>query len=308
MKKILGKLLPYLGLILLVIFFWISTQGRFLAVTNLSNVLDQCLTVIIMSVGTAFIFACGRMDMSCGGIMALSQLFLGRLMLNGTAVPILLLVSVVTSVLIYLLAGAVSTYLKVMPFIVSMCVSNICMGIVSTALSKDDLLIPYRTYALLDSLPVKLTVVVLLILVGVIVFNKTSIGRELKAIGGNELASRQSGVKVEKLVLLSFVVSGLFVAVGSLLNLAHSTMVTPTSGSTLGLNCITALVLGGFPLAGGTKSRIMSAVVGALTVTVLNNGLSLMGVDPAVSLTLKGILFLVIVGASYERAKGAEIQ
>ena len=307
MKKVLSKALPYLGLIFLIAFFWIGTQGRFMAVSNLSNVLDQCFTVIIMSVGAAFIFACGRMDMSCGGVMALSQLFLGWMMLKGTGVLLLLLVSAAISIVIFLLAGAVSTYLRVMPFIVSMCVSNICLGIVSTALSKDDLLIPYRTYAVLDTLPVKLVVVVLLVTAAVIIFNKSRIGRELKAIGGNEMAARQSGVKVEKVILLSFILSGVCVAVGSLFNLAHSTMVTPTSGSTLGLNCITALVLGGFPLTGGAKSRIMSAVVGALTVTVLNNGLSLMGVDPAVSLTLKGILFLIIVGVSYERVKGAEI-
>lgn len=308
LKKALKALFPFAGLILVFCFFMIGTGGKLLSSTNLENLIDQGFTTIVITVGASFIYACGMMDVSLGAVMAFSEMIIGRLMLaGGWPLPAIILAGIAVAMALTSITAIAAHYLKVQCMIASMCVMNIGSGIVKTNIAQNELYIPYRDYAFLNRIPLKAAVVILIIALGLIIFNHTRLGREVRAIGGNRVAAAQSGVKVGRATVLAFLCCGFCVGVAGLFSLCYVGVLNSQTGGGVGLNVIVALVLGGFPLSGGPRARILSSVMGALTVTVLTNGLGLMGLDTAVSSVVKGLLFLIIIGISYERAKGAEV-
>lgn len=308
-KSMLMKVLPFLGLVFVFLFFLAGTRGGLVSSSNLSNLIEQCFTITVVAVGISFIFACGSMDISVGAVMAFAELTMGKLMAAANVpLPVILLAGIAVAVGFALVVGMVTTFLRVPAFIGSLCVMNICTGIVASAVAEKDLYIPYQDYSQFNSPLVKGIVLVVIVIAGSVIFNKTRLGRDLKALGGNELAAQQSGVKKTRSILLAFACMGVSIGVAAFFGLTRTGMVTAATGQGLGLNILVAIVLGGFPLTGGAGARLWGAVVGALTITVLTNGLALMGVDSNISLFVKGVLFMVIVGISYERAKGREVQ
>lgn len=126
----------------------------------------------------------------------------------------------------------------------------------------------------------------------------------MKAIGGNSTAAFQSGINTRLDIILAYMIVGGLVGLTGFFTLTRVGMINASSGQGLELNILTAIVLGGFPLTGGSTSRLRSAIIGSLTVTVLTNGLTLWGVDPYIIGGIKGLLFLVVVGVAYDRSKG----
>ena len=302
------QVVPFLGLAFIFIFCLITTSGGLVSASNLANLVDQCLTITILSVGASFIYACGRMDMSVGGVLAMSALIMGKMMLLGTVpLPLIILSGIGVAVGIDLALAAISTYLKVPSFIVSICIMSICTGIISTTVATEEVRIPYSEYSVYNQPSIRVCVLIAIVIVGLIIFYKTRLGRDLKAIGGNETAAQQSGVKMGRSILLAFVCLGVCVGIAAFFSTINSGVVNASTGSTMGLNIIIAIVLGGFPLAGGANAKMVGAIVGALTTVVLTNGLSLMGLDPSNIFVVKGILVIAIVAISYERVKGKEI-
>lgn len=299
---------PFIGFILVFLIFLVLTGGRLLSATNLENLIDQGFTTIVVTVGASFIYACGLMDVSLGSVMAFSMMVMGRLMLlGGWPLAAILIIGILSAMIWTGITALIAHYLKVQCMIASLCVMNITAGIVKTNVASNSLYIPYRDYAFINSIPLKALVVVLVIALGILVFNRTRLGREVRAIGGNRTAAMQSGINVAGATIAAFLCCGFCVGIAALFSLCYVGLLNSQSGSGVGLNVIVALVLGGFPLSGGPRSKILSSVMGALTVTVLVNGLGLIGLDASVASVLKGALFLIIVGLSYERAKGAEI-
>lgn len=307
-KSLALQILPYVGLVFVFLFFLVGTGGRLVKSTNLANLIEQCFTVTVVSVGMSFVYACGSMDISIGSVMALAELVMGYLMLRGgVPVPIILLAGLCVSTGFALMVGAITTFLRVPTFIISLCVMNICTGIVTTAVSQKVMYTPYKQYVQFNATGLRIAVLVVVIVVGLIVFNKSRLGRDLKALGGNVVAAQQSGVRKHRTMLLGFLCMGLCVGLAGFFALTRTGTVNATTGSGLGLNILVAIVLGGFPLTGGAKSRMLGAIVGALTVTVLTNGLALMGVNSNIAMFVKGLLFIVVVAISYERSKGKEV-
>ena len=112
-----------------------------------------------------------------------------------------------------------------------------------------------------------------------------------------------SGVKKTKAIWICYALLGGCIGLAGFFGIVRACRVSAGS-NTMALNIITAVVLGGFPLRGGAKAHFHAAIIGAVIVTVLNNGLTLMGLDPAITLAVKGILFLVVVALSADRSQG----
>jgi ribose transport system permease protein len=297
--------LPFAGLASLFLFFLLVTKGGILSASNLSNLVEQCFTVTLAAVGATFVYACGSFDISIGNVMALGELIIAYCMISfDLPIPVLILVGVAVTSACTLVTGFITAFLKVPAFVSSLCMMYICMGIVQAAVSKSDIYIPYLEYTFLNSAAIKGGALVALIAAGLVVFNKTRLGRDLKALGGSELAARESGVNKRRAMLLGFLCLGVCLGIAGFFSVVRVGVLTGTTGSGLGLNILVAIVLGGFPLTGGANARMSGAIAGALIVTLLSNGLQLMGVDSTVALFFKGMLFLAIVAISYERSKG----
>ena len=189
-------ILPYIGIVLLTVFFVITTQGRFLEVANLRLLLNQCFTMVIIMTGAAFLYSLGNLDMAVGAVMSMAALVISLLYSKGAPLFISLLAGVVVSAVFMSITAIAKSYLKVNPFIASLCVMNICQGIVLAANKISKVSFPYSKAPWLDNSLTKVVVLAVLIAAGYLLFNYTAYGKSLKAVGGNSTVAHISGIKV----------------------------------------------------------------------------------------------------------------
>ena len=127
-----------------------------------------------------------------------------------------------------------------------------------------------------------------------IILQKTTFGRHTYAIGGNEVAAKISGIKVNKIKILIYGISGLMSALAGGILTSRLNSAQPTAGTSYELDAIAAVVLGGTSLTGG-KGRIVGTLIGVLIIGVLNNGLNLLGVSSFYQQVVKGVVILIAV-------------
>ncbi|NLV35363.1 MAG: ABC transporter permease [Clostridiaceae bacterium] len=301
----LNGILPFAGLLLVILFFTIVTGGSILDAQNLNNLLHQSFTVVIVAVGAVFVYSHGGMDMSLGALQGITQLgaawvITSSILPPGLAIP----ASILIGMLVGTITGGVHVLMGVPAFVASLCVRYICSGITYTVTSKQDIYIPYTEFTQYNSGVIKALVLIVVLAAGYIIFEYTRFGKNLKAIGGNITVAKQSGIATKLNIVLAYAIIGGLVGLTGFFTLTRVGMINASSGQGLELNILTAIVLGGFPLTGGSASRLHSAIIGALTVTVLTNGLTLWGIDPYIIGGIKGLLFILIVGVTYDRSKG----
>jgi len=303
-KKMFSSIIPFMGLIFIICFFALVTKGNTISISNLSNLVNQSFTLIIVAVAAVFVYSHGGIDMSVGAVQGFVSVIIAMVALQGVLPGWAILpVGILVGMFCGFCTGSIHVLIGVPAFVVSLCVNYICTGIVASACANSDIYLPYAQYASWNNLLLKGGVVLAIIGIGFFVFEYTKVGKYLKAIGGNMNTANQSGVIVKKYVVLAYTILGGTVGLIAFFALARTGAITAQTGSGLMLDVLTAIVLGGFPLAGGAKSRIRSAIIGALTVTVLSNGLTIWGIDPNYINGIQGILFLIIVSVSYERKK-----
>lgn len=304
-KQRITTVLPFASVAALVIFFTISTGGRFISLDNLKLLLNQCFTMEIVVVGGAFLYAIGGLDMSIGAVMALSAMVITLLLNAGVSLVWSFLAGVVVAVAGMSITACAKNYLHITPFIASMSIMNVCNGLVLTVTAKNGIItFPFSQVSWLNGTGFKIIVLLVTIAIGYFLFNYTSFGKSLRAIGGNAKVAKISGIHVERSVLLAYVVIGITLAIGGLFTVVRAGSADTSVGSGLNLNIMTAIVLGGFPLSGGANAKFSAPLVGALLVSILTNGLGLMGYANAVGYAVKGILFIIVIAMTYEKSKG----
>jgi fructose transport system permease protein len=147
--------------------------------------------------------------------------------------------------------------------------------------------------------------VLMLALYGLVWFmlRETAAGRHVYAVGNNPEATRLVGIPTQKVLLMVYVLAGLFYGIASLLSVARTGVGDPNAGQTENLDAITAVVLGGTSLFGG-RGVIIGSLVGALVVGVFRNGLTLMGVSSIYQVLVTGVLVILAVAADQLSRKG----
>jgi ribose transport system permease protein len=303
--RIIGNVLPFTGLAFITIFFLVVTKGVLINPSNLENLLNQCFTLTIISVGASFVYAHGGFDFSLGASCGLAQL-VGAALLVYTDTPIWLAITlcILTAVTCSAIVGGSSLLFGVPVFVASLCVRSIAIGILSTATSETEIILNYGKYQYISNTGVKAVVLLAIVAAGFFMFEYTRLGKYEKAIGGNILTAQQAGVKTGRNIFIAYIILGICVGIAATFTMFRTSLISAQTGSGLEFDVMTAIVLGGFPLTGGDRSKIQSTIIGVMTVTILSNGLILWGLDPSLINGIKGILFLVIVGLSYDRSNG----
>lgn len=304
-KNIVRRVSPFIGLAFVFIFFLIATQGSLVEADNLDDILNQCFTITVVVVGASFVYALGQFDISIGAVLALSELVIVlAIKAGGVPVPVLILIGIGVAVGTTFITSVVTSVLKVPTFIASFCMMFVCTGIVITVTSRQKMYIPLADYNFLNAPIIKAVALAVVLAVGFIVFYKTRLGKDVKAMGGNEVAAVQSGINKVRTYMLAFACLGVTVGVAGFFALMRTSAVNSSSGTSLGLNIMVAIVLGGFPLTGGANARMLNAIVGALTITLLQNGLSFMSIANDYNLFLQGLIFIAVIAVTYDRSKG----
>ncbi len=301
-REKLSKYISFLGLLVLVIFFQIVTKGNLLTTKNVLLILNQGYAILIASFAGVFVMSTGNLDFSLGAIAGFSCVCATLAALNMNpflSIPIALLVGVG----IGLLNGFVQNVFKIPSFLTCLCTMFILTAGTQSLITGSSIMMPISMMSW-DSNAVKIVFGIGYTVIMVVLFKYTRIGKQLKAIGVSPEAARQSGVNVPGMMTLAYVLTGLAGGIAGFFLMLRTGGAATTTGQTVTTDVIIAIVFGGMSIAGGASSKISAAILGALTVTILNNGMILAGYGGDAQQFVKGMLFLVIVAVSTKRGTG----
>jgi len=296
-------------LLAVVIFYFASQESRFYGTANLTNVLRQSTYLIIVTLGQALVLISGGFDLSVGAVIAVTSVISARYMSSHFAAnPDSELSSVLVGVGIGLLVGIVFGLVngigvarfKVSPFIMTLGMASVGSGfaLYYTGGSPVSGMPPFFTREIGTGrwfeIPVPVYAAILAIILVAFMVGSTSWGRYLYAIGGNTKAAYLSGIPVGVYTASVYVMCSLLAAVAGLLLTARTSSGEPNLGGQYPLESITAAVIGGISLRGG-EGRIMGAVLGALFITILTNGMNLIRMESYFQTMAIGVILILAV-------------
>jgi ribose transport system permease protein len=298
----------FLSLIILCIIFSI-VNPRFMSLANFLNVLQQVAVIAIAAFGMTWVILLGEIDLSIGSIIALAGMVAAQCFAFGLGfLPTIVLTLVAGSVLG--LANGVLTARFLLPsFIVTVATMGIYRGLVSLPTNGAPAMITDPTWTAIGTqsfvgIPIVIWFVVVLFLFNHILLSKTTFGRRAYLTGGNREAALYSGIKVDRLKIIIFMISGIMAAISGVLLSSRLFSAQTNAGMSYELDAIAAAVLGGTSLAGGVGTMI-GTLIGALIIGVLNNGMNMLSVPYFYQLIVKGLVILIAVWLDV-RAKRAK--
>jgi ribose transport system permease protein len=299
----------FLIVIALAIFFGI-TAPRFLLAQNIINIFKQISVVAIMAIGMTMVILLGGIDLSVGSSALLSgvvTMFLinHEYLTTGWAI----VVGLVSAAIVGLLNGFLVEKVKISPIIVTLGTMIAVRGLAQTILWIDNSWLwvkdPFFSFVANKGLGfVPMVVVIMLVLYGffIIILTQTPFGRQLYAIGGNFKASELCGIPVSRMKLIAYVLCGLTAGIGGLVLISRLSAVSPAVGNKIEFDVITAVILGGASLSGGS-GKLEKTFLGAIIVGMILNYLTIKGIPGTYQSAVNG--FVILVAAILDRLSKA---
>ncbi|MGX9147137.1 ABC transporter permease [Mesorhizobium sp. 128a] len=311
----LMKARTFIALIAVLIFFSIAAPN-FLSTANLILMSKHVALNAFLAMGMTFVIITGGIDLSVGSIVGLCGMVAGYLVLNGIDLQIgytiyfnvveITLITLAVGILIGAINGLLITRLNVAPFIATLGVLYVARGL--ALLSSDGRTFPnlvgkpelgttgfgFLGAGRLLGLPVAIWILIVVALAAAYLAKYTPLGRHIFAVGGNERASRISGVRVNMVKMFVYMFSGFCAAIVGLIISSELMASHPATGESFELNAIAAAVLGGTSMSGG-RGTIGGTIVGAFVIGILSDGLVMMGVSSFWQMVIKGLVIIVAV-------------
>ncbi len=287
----------YAGLVLCLIVFTITSNGRLWSTYNVSVLLESVCVYMIVSLGALFVYAMGYMDISVGAQMGVYCLLI-IFIINATGSLLLgFFVMLVLTLLCGAFNGAVAVWLKLPSIVTSLFLMFLFGGIQYLMVESTGSSIVSTDYDFSIFLEPWVIILSIVVVAGVVfyLFNYTKLGKYTRGIGANELTTAQCGVNTTKWKVIAYMAFGVCVAIGSLFLLARTGSAGKGTASSYAMDVMLALILGGMPLSGGMKAKVRCALVGSFTYSLLSNGLILSGVDTTLVYFIKAIIFMIVV-------------
>jgi ribose transport system permease protein len=310
LKDRLQQFLAFASLIAIFAFFSIASSN-FLNYNNVTAILFSTVVIGLLALGTTFVIISGGIDLSVGTGMALCAVISGVL-ITKSGLPVL--VGVIGAVLFGGLIGLVNGFnvslLGIPPFIATLAMMLVAQGLAlvisdSTPIYFSDS--PSYTKISTGHLfgvnfPNAVLVLALGVAISVVLLNKTILGRYTYSIGSNEEATALSGISTRRWKVVIYTLGGLFTGLAGVMISARLASAQPGTGLGYELQAIAAVVIGGTSLSGG-KGSIVGTVIGALIISVLNNGLQIMSIPQEWQNVVLGVVILVAVYADMARKR-----
>ena len=301
--------------ILSIVFAYLSPE--FLTTGNLAILVKHVAINAILAIGMTFVILSGGIDLSVGSIAGLCGMVAGGLLSHGLVLPplgvvvffhtwMVVAIALAAGLLLGAVNGLLVARLKVAPFIATLGVLYVARG--AALLMSDGATFPNIAgsadlgntgfpalgTSMFIGLPLPVWLMVSLAAAAVFVATRTPFGRQVYAVGGNERAALLAGVRVARVRLSVYVISGFCAALVGLIIAAQLGASHPATGETFELNAIAAVVLGGTSLMGG-RGTIAGTLIGAFVIGVLADGLVLMGVSEFWQMVIKGLVIILAV-------------
>lgn len=286
------SVMPVIGLVVVFIIFNILTGGRM--ISNLKLTLSSVYTLMIACTGVFFIMTMGGLDFSQGSILGIAGIVICAVS-NVAPVPVAILAGIAAGAAIGAINGFFYVKRKIKSFIVTICTMFLFRGIIKYLTSDSPVTASAKLSLYYDTVPIKLTCMLVVVLLGLFFFHFTKFGTYLKAIGAGEKAAKFAGIRTDKMKFLVYVLSGAITGFAAFVSVAHAGSVTASGGNQLETQILIALVLGGMPISGGAKVSYMNIIVGALLYTILQSGLEMLGITTQTMQMIQSVFFLVFV-------------
>ncbi|HCR3465029.1 TPA: ribose ABC transporter permease [Proteus mirabilis] len=289
---------------LLLLIVVVSTLSpNFFTLNNIFNILQQTSVNAIMAVGMTLVILTSGIDLSVGSLLALT----GAVAASMVGADVNALVAVVGALALGAAIGGVTGVIiakgKVQAFIATLVMMLLLRGVtrvytdgspINTEFSDNADLFSWFGIGRPFGIPTPIWLMMIVFLSAWYVLHHTRLGRYIYALGGNEAATRLSGISVDKIKIIVYALCGLLAALASVIEVARLSSAQPMAGNGYELDAIAAVVLGGTSLAGG-KGRIMGTLIGALILGFLNNALNLLGISSNYQMIVKAVVILLAV-------------
>jgi ribose transport system permease protein len=290
-----GIVLSFLGLFIVLSL----TSSKFLTQRNLLNILDQSAPVGIVACGVTIGIIAGVFDLSVGAIFAVAAVAACKLALL-TSPWIGIVVGMLFGAILGIVNGVLVNAIKINSFIATLSSSIVFRGIAILVTGGLIVTVTDETFSILGTntfLGAKYTVWVfaVFILATSFLLSRTALGRYFYAVGGNAEAANLSGIRVEQVRTIAFVISGFSAGIAGVLAASRTSSAQPDLGMDLALQAIAASVVGGTSIMGG-QGAIWRAVLGVLILAMIGNGFNLLGIDTIYQQIVQGLLIMLAVG------------
>jgi len=292
-------LAPLLTLIVLIIFFWITTD-TFMRVSNLRNVVTQVAPIAVAATGVTFVLLCAEIDLSIASIavfagMMCAWFWVGDSIALGNAG---ILVAILIAALLGLINGFFVSYVGIPSFMMTLAMLTIAAGLATFVNDGKQI---FDVPNILEQIskvgnrvlgiPLVGILAAAVLLAGHIILAYTRFGRQVYMTGGNREAAEMSGVNTKRVIMLVMMISGLTAGMAGMLFIGRLHAANPAGGQNMLIDTIAAVVLGGTSLFGG-EGGMFNTLIGVLIFAVLSNGLNLL---PNVSIYFKEALTGIIL-------------
>jgi ribose/xylose/arabinose/galactoside ABC-type transport system permease subunit len=311
-RQWLQRLGPFIGLILVFMFFSILRPRTFLTAANIEVMLLQTAVVATAALGMTLIIISGGIDLSVGSNIALCTVTIALLLQQEVSPLLGALCGVATGALCGLVIGLLVALLKLPPFIVTLGTWGAYRGIAKGLADESMVLAPASWLNELLSMlgPDQSRMIfppgvwLMLVLSGVValLLRYTRFGRHVLAMGSNEQTARLCGVNVKRAKIVVYALAGAFAGVAGVLQFSYLNVGDPTTAAGMELDVIAAVVIGGASLSGGQGS-VLGTLVGALIMTAVANGCTKVGLDNWVQEIVTGGIILLAVAVDRMRQR-----
>ena len=308
-KKFLMKYVMYLFLILMCIVLTVASD-KFLTVTNLMTIIKQISIQSIVAIGMTMIIISGNIDLSVGSLVALCSVSGAMIMNKGLPMIAAVIASVIIGALVGFITGGVTAKLKLHSFLVTLSLMTALRGLAQTMTNGRPVAGLPSAFGKIASAsigPVPLLVIYMIVLYAIFMYvmKYTAFGRSIYAVGSNQESARLSGINIEMVKTMVFVISGALCGIAGVLLTAQVRSGDPTCANAWEMDTIAGAIIGGTDMNGG-EGKLGGTIIGLLFVGILANGMVLLGVSAYMQSVIKGLVIFmaVIINSIQKRSQG----
>lgn len=287
---------------LMIIFVLLSVAcPNFLAIKNLLNICNQASLNVFIAIGMTMTMLIGGIDLSVGSVLALTSVVAARLFVSGD--PMEMLLGVVLALVLGLALGAVSgtltAYLNLPAFLVTFGMSQVARGLAylymnGNIFNKFDKKFLVLGKGKIFGIPMPIIIAITALTIMGILLKKTVTGRRIYTVGSNPSMAKYSGIYNNRVVVLCYAISGLFAAIAGLIYISRLDAAEATIGTSFANNAIAAAAIGGISFSGG-KGNVLGTVIGALLLTLIQNGMNQLGITTEYQNLVTGMVIIIAV-------------
>lgn len=313
-KAMFGEDIVRLAIILVFIIVMSFASPYFMKMKNMMNILQNICLQGITAIGMTMVIITGGIDISVGGVCAVSAWIAASLMKSGMNWA----AACFCAIIIAAFCGSVNAFsigvMKIPPMIATLAMMNMTRGL-QTVISRGTTLtgLPESFQvigqgSILKVIPIPAVIIVILYLLAAWFMNRTIVGRSIYAVGGNPEAARVAGIKNARILFFSYIMCSVFACVAGLVFVSRTNSAPSTLANNLEMKAIMAAVIGGTSVTFGGKGKILGTFLGVIIVGLMTNALDLLGVSAYYQQFIQGVMVLLVVFLEAVRSNRAAKQ